>query len=73
MNVKYGIRVPFNGVELWVQEDSGNPFPDNLKVMLFDNRDDAEEIAKMYDNYSIEEYYDIEKFDWEQLAYRQKG
>ena len=73
MSVKYGIRVPFDGTEVWVMEDSGWPFPNNQRVQLFDNRDDAEAAAQIWKEYRVEEYYDIENFDWENLANNQKA
>ena len=73
MSVKYGIQVPFDGTELWVMEDSGKAFPDNLKVMLFDSYEAAKTVARAYETYSIKEYYDIEDFDWENLANNQKA
>lgn len=73
MTVKYGIQVPLAGAKLWVQEDSGKPFPDNTKVMLFDTRDAAEQVARAYKTYTIEEYHHIQDFDWENLAQKQKA
>jgi hypothetical protein len=54
-------------------EDSGKPFPNNQRVQLFDNLEDAEAAAQIWKNYRVEEYYDIENFDWENLANNQKA
>ena len=71
MSVKYGIRVPFDNGHLWVTEDSGRPAPNHLRVQLFDSREAAEAAAKIWKNYSVEEYFDIENFDWDNLANNQ--
>jgi hypothetical protein len=73
MTVKYGIRVPFDGDELWVMEDSGKPSPDNQRVQLFDTRDAAEAAAKIWNTYTVKEYFDSENFDWEHLAKNQQA
>ena len=73
MSVKYGIRVPFEEGEIWVMEDSGLPFPNNQRIQLFDSQEDAEAAARIWKNYRVEEYYNIENFDWENLANNQKA
>ncbi len=73
MTVKYGILVPFDGNELWVMEDSGQPAPDNQRIQLFDTREDAEAAAKIWKTYTIKEYFDSENFDWDDLAKNQKA
>jgi hypothetical protein len=71
MTVKYGIRVPVDGNELWVMEDNGMPFPNNQRVQLFDTREAAESAAQVWKIYTIKEYFDSENFDWEYLAKNQ--
>ena len=73
MTVKYGILVPFLGDELWVMEDNGMPVPNNQRVQLFDTREAAEEAAKIWETYTVKEYFDSEDFDWEHLAKNQKA
>lgn len=73
MGVKYGIKVPFDDMKVWVMEDSGFPYPNNQRVQLFDTKAEAEDAAKIWKTYSIEEYYTNEDFDWENLANNQKA
>jgi hypothetical protein len=73
MTTKYGIRVPFEDKKLWVMEDTDLPFPDNQRVQLFDTKDEAEKHAQIWKTYTVEEYYDVENFDWENLANNQKA
>jgi hypothetical protein len=69
--MKYGIRVPFDGSELWVMQDTGEPWPNNQRVMLFDTVEAAEAAAQSWSNYTVAQYHDAENFDWENLAYQQ--
>jgi hypothetical protein len=73
MGVKYGIKIPFDDTKVWVMEDSGLPFPNNQRVQLFDTKAEAEDAAKIWKNYSIEEHYTNEDFDWDNLANNQKA
>jgi hypothetical protein len=73
MSVKYGVRVPFEDQMLWIMEDSGLPFPHNQRVQLFDTRKAAEEAAQIWKTYTVEEYFDNESFDWDNLANNQKA
>lgn len=65
VNIKYGIKVPFEGSKLWTMEDSGNPWPDNLRPQLFDTREAAESAAQIWKTYSIEEYHNNNNVDYE--------
>jgi hypothetical protein len=73
MSIKYGIKIPFDGSELWVMEDTGLPFPDNQRVQLFDTQEDAESAARIWKTYTIKEYFDNDNFDWDNLARNQKA
>lgn len=66
MTVKYGIKVPFDDATLWVMTDKES-------VLLFDTREDAEAAAQIWKTYTIEEYFDNENFDWDNLANNQKA
>jgi hypothetical protein len=73
MSIKYGIKVPFEETKLWVMEDSGKPWPDKQRIQLFDTREAAEAAAQIWKNYTVEEYFDNENFDWEHLAKNQQA
>lgn len=71
MSIKYGIKVPFDSTEVWVTEENGLLSPNTRIVKLFETREAAESAARIWKKYSVEEYFDHQSFDWENLAQKQ--
>ena len=63
---KYVVRVPFNWGDTWIRDE-------NKKVKLFETRNQAEVEAIRIEGSVVEEYYDIENFDWDNLSNSQQA
>ena len=63
---KYVVRVPFNWGNTWIVDE-------NKKIKLYATRKQAEQESIAIEGSIVEEHYDIENFDWENLSNSQQA
>lgn len=63
---KYVVRVPFSWGDTWIRDE-------NKKIKLFETKKQAEQESNRIEGSVVEEHYDIENFDWENLSNSQQA
>lgn len=59
MTIRYGIKVPFGDMWLWVATGTPDPETLDLKVMLFDKIEDAQKVADTFGPLAMVKEYDV--------------
>ena len=62
----YVVRVPFNWGDTWIRDE-------NQKIKLFETKTQAEVEANRIEGSVVDEHYDIENFDWDNLSNSQQA
>ena len=63
---KFVVRVSFNWGNTWILDE-------NKKIKLFDTKKQAEVESNQIEGSTVEEYYDIANFDWDNLSNSQQA
>ena len=63
---KYVVRVPFDWGNAYLRDAE-------YKIKVFENKESADQAAICLKDSVVEEYYDIDKFDWDTLSNYQKA